>query len=270
LSVKSPSVIAVGGPAGVGKTTWLRQKFLTASLLYFCPGVDPVPIDLACIKAEFPAVEVLTNGQESRLFAAAESSTILIEIGFQLDLVMITPLLNALAAQRVAILPPGAEQTAWHDWAEQVEAGVNLPAILAQAQLWRAALIGRVFDPASLEMFWFELTAGAYGQIERAKGIFDLSDGQLAYFDFVHGLPESCFTKLPVPVWLQGRPQRFSGIEVVGQSLDREAIARTLHDCCLSDPAIAAAQAQLLAALNSANSPPELNPIPEHPRPFAT
>lgn len=242
-------MIAVGGPAGVGKTTWLRQKFLPTSLLYFCPGVDPVPIDLACVKAEFPAVEVLTNGQESRLFAAAESSLILIEIGFQLDLAMITPLLEALAAQRVAILPIGAVQTSWHYWAERIEAGINLPAISAQAQLWRAALIGRVFDPASLEMFWFELTAGAYGQIDRAKGIFDLSDGQLAYFDFVNGLPENRSRRLPVPVWLQGRPRRFSGIEVVGQSLDREQIARTLHDCCLSDPAIADAQAQLLANL---------------------
>ncbi len=226
-----------------------------------------MPIDLACIKAEFPTVEVLTNGQESRLFAAAESSVILIEIGFQLDLAMITPLLDALAAQRVAILPPDTKQTAWHGWAEQVEAGVNLPAITDPSQLWRAALIGRVFDPASLATFWFELTAGAYGQIDRAKGIFDLSDGQLAYFDFVHGLPESRSRQLPVPLWLQGRPQRFSGIEVVGQALDREQIARTLHDCSLNDQAIALAQAQL-TALNSATSKLELNPISAPPHPF--
>jgi Cobalamin synthesis protein cobW C-terminal domain len=270
LLVNKSDVIAVAGPAGVGKTTWLRQHFLQERPLYFCPGVQPVPIDLTYVKAEFPTVEVLTNGQESQLFAAVGSSPILIEIGFQLDLGMITPLLDALAAERVAIVPSKSERTVWHDWAQRVEVGVNLPAIAMppqtgiadQAQLWRAALTGRVFELASLEMFWFELTAGAYGQVDRVKGIFDLSDGLQSHFDFVQGVPNR-FTQVPVARWLQGRPQRFSGIEVVGHGLELEAIARTLHDCCLNDQAIAHYQAQLLDSVHlagtklAANIPPE-------------
>jgi hypothetical protein len=275
LLVNKPDVIAVAGPAGVGKTTWLRQQFLQERPLYFCPGVQPVPIDLTCVKAEFPAVEVLTNGQESQLFAAVGSSTILIEIGFQLDLAMVTPLLDALAAERVAILPSQAERTAWHDWAQRVEVGVDLPAIplwggfanADQAQLWRAALTGRVFELASLEMFWFELTAGAYGQVDRVKGIFDLSDGLQSHFDFVQGLP-SRSSQVPVPRWLQGRPQRFSGIEVVGHALELEAIARTLHDCCLNDQAIAHYQAQLLTSLNLAGRQSAANSRSEQPSSF--
>ncbi len=36
-----------------------------------------------------------------------------------------------------------------------------------------------MLDPASLDVLWYELTHGAYGMVQRAKGIFDLADGGL-------------------------------------------------------------------------------------------
>lgn len=106
-------------------------------------------------------------------------------------------------------------------------------------------MTGQVFDPASLNVFWFELAEGAYGKLYRAKGIFDLADGRAFAFDFASGLADSTYTELDLPHWLNGRPDRFSGIEVVGQALEQAVIAQTLKDCSLSDAAIAHYQAQI-------------------------
>ena len=39
-------------------------------------------------------------------------------------------------------------------------------------------LFQTVLDPASLDIFWMELTSGAYGDIDRAEGLFNLVNGQ--------------------------------------------------------------------------------------------
>ena len=49
--------------------------------------------------------------------------------------------------------------------------------------------------------------------------------------------------------WLEGRPDRFSGIEVVGWNLERKTIAQTVLDGCLSDGAIAQYQEQYKALM---------------------
>jgi G3E family GTPase len=97
-------------------------------------------------------------------------------------------------------------------------------------------------------MLWYELTNGAYGTVQRAKGVYDLADGRSFYFDFVAG-HEKKYQELNLPLWLEGRPDRFSGMEVIGINLDREAIGDTLRDCCLSDEAIAYYQAQTKQSL---------------------
>ncbi len=110
-------------------------------------------------------------------------------------------------------------------------------------------LASEVLNLASLEAFWYELTQGPYGQVTRAKGIFDIADGQSLYGDFVLNVLARDFAPLNLPRWLEGRPQRFSGMEVVGQNLDEEAIAQTLQDCCLSEAAIRYYQQQVIESL---------------------
>jgi G3E family GTPase len=85
--------------------------------------------------------------------------------------------------------------------------------------------------------------------VQRAKGIFDLADGRAFHFNFVAGLPQTETTELKLPRWLKGRPDRFSGIEVVGENLDQSAIAQALEDCCLEDRAIAYYQQQIRDSL---------------------
>jgi hypothetical protein len=95
-----------------------------------------------------------------------------------------------------------------------------------------------VFDPPSLDALLIELTGGAYGQVCRMKGIFEMPNGRAFHVDCVEGLLGVEYTELNLPRWLEGRPSRFSGIEVVGWGLGREAIAQTLLDGCLSDAAL--------------------------------
>ncbi len=118
-------------------------------------------------------------------------------------------------------------------------------------QMWRSRLTGQVIDTDSLEVFWYELTQGAYGAV-KTKGIFDVADGRLLYADFVDGLVKSDFQQLNLSRHLEGQPQR-SGIEVVGENLDESAIAQTLKDCCLSEAAIRHYQQQIKQELEEAN-----------------
>ena len=60
-------------------------------------------------------------------------------------------------------------------------------------------LTGEILDFDSLATFWLELTQGAYGEVFRAKGIFDLVDGQIYYGDFRLEKSELEFEPLNLP-----------------------------------------------------------------------
>lgn len=241
-------ITAVVGPPGIGKTTWIRQQLASSAqpAVYFSPGNTAVPIDQTALAADLTTIQTLSDGQESELIKnlAAGTSTY-IELGFHLDLEAMNPLLDAVFSRRVAIVPPGTKDSQWHQWASEIVEGIAVETSVEKAQLWRANTSGQVIDLASLNVFWYELTEGAYGKVYRAKGIFDGVDGRAFYFDFVVGIPESVFSELNVYRWLEGRPQRFSGIEVLGIELDEKAIAQTLKDFCLDDSAIAYYQKQI-------------------------
>ena len=253
-----PTLIAVSGPAGSGKTTWISQFFQAAPdspQFYLSPGLGDISVDLARIGYRFPLVQVVPENQiQIALTALPETATVYIELGFHLDLN--SPFFAALPCRRVAVVPPDLTQSIWHDWADEVIPGnpalpeTNWPAALLEKppQLWRSALMGQVFDPPSLDAIWAELTGGAYGAVQRAKGIFEMPDGRAFYIDFVAGLPGSEYVELQIPRWLSGRPQRYSGIEVTGWNLETAAIAQTILDGCLTEEAIAQYQAQIQAA----------------------
>jgi hypothetical protein len=264
-------VIAIAGVPGIGKTTFVKKLIqqqiaqdavakggqqsaqISPPAVYFCPGVGTVPIDLTCIGTEFPHVQILTEGQELQLIEQVDKgTTAIIELGFHLDLQSGSRLLNGLSenhsSHRVALVPSGLAESEWHSWADEVHS-VECSFGLNQLQIWRSPLSGQVFDPASLNVFWYELTQGAYGEACRCKGIFELPDGRAFYIDFVLGMVESQYIPLNLPHWLEGRPARFSGIEVAGRNLDDSAIAQSITDCCLSDEVIAYYQQQIKQSL---------------------
>lgn len=242
-------IVAVSGPPGVGKTNWIRQQLAVAGsqVQYFSPNT--IAIDSTCIAAEFPTVQTLSEGEDYQLLVQTNPKAITyIELGFHLDLEAVDLVLSTLdeSYHRVAVLPPNLEKKELHNWANEVVVGATVKDEITKLELWRATSSGQVLDPASLEIFWYELTKGAYGNVSRAKGIFELVDGYAFYFNFVAGMSDSdSYTQLDLQRWLKGRPERFSGIEVVGIGLEKDAIAQTLKDCCLSDAALAHYQQQI-------------------------
>lgn len=285
--MRSPLFTLVAGPPGIGKTTWIRQQIAAAGQPagYLNLGAGAMSLDGIYLAAELPNLFLWEEADLLDWEIDERSCPLFVELGFQIDPSTLS-LPRVAACRRVAVLPPAATQTEWHDWAEEVVVGgmgVSLPAVVSsEAQvldLWRSPLTGQVFDPASLDTAWFELTHGAYGKVLRAKGLFDVADGRAFYFNFVNvtaaptatsspspspssdspatdlpatGLPATPpttdYTELDLPRWLEGRPTRLSGIEVLGIGLDQGAIAQTLKDCCLDDQAIAYYQQQLKAS----------------------
>ena len=243
-------ITVVAGPCGAGKTTWILQELaqVPTPAVYMTPGVSTVPIDATRVATRFPQVEIFHRQHETELLKRlADGVPAYFEMGFQLETDM--PLLEAQPHRRVALVAQESQDTGWELWADSMIQGNPSTLDVKSAQLWRAPLSGQVFDPPSLDTFWQELTQGAYGEVHRAKGIFELADGQAFHFDFMNSLPGSAYTELNLPRWVQGRPNRFSGIEVVGQGLDERAIAATLKDCYLSDSLLAAHQTTLKDAI---------------------
>lgn len=242
----TPNITLVAGPPGIGKTTWISQ-FLNASnkrLGYLYPGAGMEAIDRLRVGYRFPQVSVLEESEVPALMNLPDSAQVYIELGFHLDLATLP--LNGLPCQKIAVVPPELTESEWHDWADEVVPGNNIaiPQPDRLPSLWRAPLTGQVFDPPSLDELLIELTGGAYGHVMRLKGIFELPDGRAFYVDFVDGIPGLEYTELKLPRWLEGRPSRPSGLEVVGYDLQQTTIKETLLVTCLADDILAQYQQQ--------------------------
>ncbi|MGF1604033.1 MAG: GTP-binding protein [Thermosynechococcaceae cyanobacterium] len=236
--MSTPAFVAVSGPSGCGKTTWIKQ-FLTdetAPLFYLYPGLGNVSVDLMRIGYTFPWVQVIPESQlQQVLTTLPDEAVVYLELGFHLNLD--SPFLSALPCRQVAVLPPHLQDSEWHQWADEICLGndIAIPDAAKPPELWHTPLQGQVFDPPSLEVVLTELTGGAYGKVHRLKGIFEMPDGQALGIDFVAGLEGIEYTELNIPRWLEGRPNRYSGIEVIGDNLEQEIIAQTLLDGSLAD-----------------------------------
>jgi hypothetical protein len=244
-----PNIIVVAGSSGAGKTTWVCQQMRDIAnveqIIYYSPGTGTVPIDQNRIATEFPGIQVFGDGQEVEFFnQIPQAEAVYIELGFYLELEAIAQILDNLTYHAVAVLPPNLKDSEYHSWANEIVDGASTKTITAKT-LWRAASNGQVIDENSLEEFWYEITHGAYGIVTRAKGIFDVNDGRSLYCDFVAGVTQTDFLELDLPRYLEGRPQRFSGLEVVGENLDEATLRQTLSDCCLSDGLILQYQQQV-------------------------
>ncbi|NJN73543.1 MAG: GTP-binding protein [Limnothrix sp. RL_2_0] len=245
-------IVAIAGLAGAGKTQWLREqlKDQTAAVTYFAPQTTDCPIDRHCLALDFPQWKFLAEGQELQLIEALQQGAIaVLELGFYVAPESGEQLLKTLEAEgftceRFAFVSDQMANSPWHIWADDIiEVAMPLPS--RNLEIWRSPTRGQVFDPDSLNIFWEELTGGAYGDIQRAKGVVEIVDGRAFYLDYVSHQPESLYRELAVKPWLDGRPERFSGLEVVGTKLDGKQIADTILDCCLNDELLDYYQAQI-------------------------
>ncbi|BAZ38544.1 hypothetical protein NIES4101_44830 [Calothrix sp. NIES-4101] len=246
------TIRVVAGDAGCGKTTWISQQISTITakeiknILYFCPGTGNLPIDQIRLIADFPQIEVFKDGQEIEFIQKIMSANaVFMELPSYLELNAIAQILDNLSYRKVAVISPQIKDSEYHMWAEEIVPGAAVNTSIIPTKLWRVPTQGQVIDEDSLSEFWYEVTNGAYGQVIRAKGIFDVADGRQIYSDFVNGVRSVDFLELDLPRHLEGRPQRFSGVEVLGTDLDEAAMRQTLEDCCLADAAISQYQEQV-------------------------
>ncbi|AFY39310.1 hypothetical protein Lepto7376_3070 [[Leptolyngbya] sp. PCC 7376] len=255
-------ILAIAGLAGAGKTQWLREQLKDQSdeVIYFAPQTTDCPVDRHCLELDFPSWQFLAEGQELQLIEALQQGAIaVLELGFYVAPESGEQLLKTLEAEgfsceRFAFVSDQMANSPWHVWADQIiEVAIPLPA--RNLEIWRSPTKGQVFDPNSLNIFWEELTSGAYGDIQRAKGVVEIVDGRAFYLDYVSHKPESLYHELPVKIWLDGRPERFSGLEVVGTKLDGQQIADTILDCCLNDELLSDYQEQIRQQIQQQKQP---------------
>jgi hypothetical protein len=250
-------IYLVTGPCGSGKTTWIHQQLTTSNAPsgYLCLGADATPIDLTYITATCTQVKPISAG--ASWTQLAEIQPLYVEIAPQLDLASLQLPVDLESCQRIAIVPKDLIESEYHDWAAQILISevTEKNATLTASPRW--GLTGEVLDPASLNVFWDELIQGAYGSVARAKGIFEIVDGRSFYFSFGIGYPDVTYFELPLTPGLNGRPTRFSGLEVVGDKLQTQVIMETLQDCGLDDNALAYYQEQIRSQL-STESPAEV------------
>ncbi|MDY7022816.1 MAG: GTP-binding protein [Cyanobacteriota bacterium] len=252
-------ITAVTGPPGAGKTHWIREQInkTTEPVGYFNPGEDSVVIDGTCLASEFPQVQIFTSGEELQRLNPELVLTTYIEIPWHLDLSSVEPLLTQFNSKRIAIIPSSSQNTEWENWADTAILGnKNIAEPVSKihnysVQIHRNLLTGEILDWTSLTVFWFELIQGAYGEVIRAKGIFDIVSGESIYGDFVAGTINQEFLALEVPLWLAGRPQRFSGLEIVGFNLQLKEISQTLKDCFIPESQINYYQQQIQTSLQT-------------------
>ncbi|MBW4534198.1 MAG: GTP-binding protein [Pleurocapsa minor HA4230-MV1] len=244
-------IIAVASPPGAGKTHWICQQIAQTNkpVGYFSPQTDSLPIDTIYLQSEYPQLKIYQTGEEAALLTEADQSLIFLEIPWYLDLSGIEPLLKTLNSHRVAIISPDANNTELTTWADEIVSGNQITKLTTSWQIHRGVLTGEILDFDSLATFWLELTQGAYGEVLRVKGMFDLEDGQIYHGDFMPNQPELEFQPLNLPRWLDGRPVRKSGFEIVGNKLDRAEIAQTIKDCCIPESAISYYQQQVKESL---------------------
>lgn len=240
-----PGIYLIAGPAGGGKTHWIHQQLRAhpQAAAYSAPSQGELCLDFAYLAAHQP-LQSLDARQLPELAAWACEGPVYVELSFYLDLTALPEFAAVVPCCRIAVLPPGVALSEWHSWADDLVVGMGPMVTAMPTQVHKSQLTGEVFDPASLDVVWHELTHGAYGRAQRAKGIFNLADGSRYWFSFGLGQP-SYYEELPGPKLIQGRPTAVSGLTVMGQDLDGGAIAASLTASCLSDELLHHYQAQL-------------------------
>ena len=107
--------------------------------------------------------------------------------------------------------------------------------VFKKLESWSLNLAKRVWDPQSLNTFWFELVNGAYGDVYRAKALMNLPDGQSIFFNWIVSQKGSQFLPLKTVSPPNGRPESPSALVIQGKGLDCINIQSTINLSLLND-----------------------------------
>ncbi len=247
--------IIMGG-FGVGKTHWIKEDLKQSNhdSYYVSPKTETFPLDGAFLQGYYPDLSIVNSQDLSELINQRRESNIYLELPEYIDILNDRIFLDNLDAEKIAIISQLENSQKWENIADRIivnrELKCEIKSIsLADLQIHRAGLTQEILDFASLETFWQELVAGAYGDLIRVKGIFNIMDGQCIYRDYLQNGLNFDFQPLQIPLSLQGRPTHFSGLEIIGTNLDKQAIVDTISDFCLPDDIVQFYQQQVKESL---------------------
>ena len=245
------------GSFGVGKTHWIKKDLANHNhnSSYLSPKTESFPFDGALLQSYYPDLSIVNSQDLSELINDSRDTNIYLEIPEYIDIFNNQSFLDNLDAEKIAIVSQLEDSEKWKKLVDKIIVNDKLNSnqqsfSLANLQIHRAGLTQEVLDFASLETFWQELVAGAYGDIIRVKGIFNIMDGQCIYRDYLKNGLNLDFQPLELPLSLQGRPTHFSGLEIIGANLDKQAIVDTISDFCLEDSAVYFYQQQVKKSLS--------------------
>lgn len=249
-------ITVVIGSFGVGKTYWIQQKIKEnrSDNYYYSPKTNTFPLDGAFLQTVEQELSIVDISSPQELIKLGEKNNLYLEIPEYVDFTPMKPFFSQLNCQIVAIVGRGENKDKWKALTDKIfinqEINIKTPSPrFSDLQIHRASLTEEVLDFPSLETFWQELTLGAYGDILRAKGIFNIMDGQCIYGEYLNDSYHPPFSPLNLPLSIEGRPTHFSGLEIIGCNLDKKAIVDTLRDFCLEDSAVYFYQQQVKQSL---------------------
>ncbi|WP_320677591.1 ATP-binding protein [Prochlorococcus sp. MIT 1300] len=233
----------ISGPPGCGKTTWILNMMnnyqgacgylrLTG---YSDNNLEQVPnseIDLTFLKDQSPEMRALSGKQTS--IAEQEDILILIELPqFHTPKEVGMSSIDPRAKNQLETLQLRPDR--YLHFGRDPELPNKDTLELTKLESWSLGLQNSVWDPASLNTFWFELVNGAYGDVYRAKALMNLPDGRSIFCNWIVTQEGSQFIPLKAIAPPDGRPENFSELVVQGKALDCKRIQSTIDLCLLSD-----------------------------------
>jgi len=234
----------ISGSPGCGKTTWILNTIKrnpgACGYLHLAEqaknGQEKSPeslIDYTFLKDQVPHLQDLSGCPDTSI-SKHKDLLILIELSQsqspeELEAVGINPYVKSQLESLK--LPPDRHLHFGRD----SELPNNDTLVFKELESWSLNLAKSVWDPQSLNTFWFELVNGAYGDVYRAKGLMNLPDGQSIFFNWIVSQKGSQFLPLKTVSPPNGRPERPSGIVIQGKGLDCITIQSTINLCLLND-----------------------------------
>ena len=237
-------ILLISGPPGCGKTSWILNQLqahkgpcgylrLAGFPAEGCPQALDGGIDQAVLADHCPGLRDLADSAQALEHPGADLLALI-------ELPQFQPPADADSCGIDARLRPQLEalqllpQRHLH-FGRDAELPPQDTLQFNALENWVLDLTRSVWDPPSLNSFWFELVNGAYGEVYRAKALMNLPDGRSFFFNWIVSQEGTQFLPLARVAPPEGRPQRLSRLVVQGKHLDTAGIEATIADALLSD-----------------------------------
>ncbi len=244
----------ISGPPGCGKTNWILNEIkkhrgscgyirLSGFSDKSLEQANSSDIDFVFLKDQIPQLIDLSKSSD-RLFSDQDDSLIFIELSQfylpnQSGLAGIDPRI-IIQLENLKLLPDQ-----YLHFGRDTELPIKDTLNFTKIESLNLDLQQSVWDPPSLNTFWFELVNGAYGDVYRAKALLNIHDGRSMYFNWIVSQPGSQFLQLNNISPPKGRPQRISQIVIQGRNLEFTRIKSTINLCLINDSVLEMHQASL-------------------------